>query len=139
MDRYRPFCSAIIYLGSTRLVTDRHGIILQQSDFTPYGRTIDNALMVFGNSSYLWCGKELQQFIDIPWYDGNARFVTTDGIFSSPDPMREKYYYISPYAYCGGDPVNKVDPEGLSGGDYYSYSGNYYRRDAPRPARNSKK
>ena len=28
------------------------------------------------------------------------------------DPMAEKYYSISPYAYCGGDPVNLVDPEG---------------------------
>lgn len=23
-----------------------------------------------------------------------------------------KYYHISPYAYCAGDPVNLVDPEG---------------------------
>ena len=29
-----------------------------------------------------------------------------------PDPQSEKYYGISPYAYCGGDPVNLVDPDG---------------------------
>ena len=74
--------------------------------------------MVSGNSSYLWCGKELQQFIDIPWYDSKARFLSTDGVFTSPDPMCEKYYHISPYAYCGGDPVNRVDPEGL---DWYAH------------------
>ncbi len=28
------------------------------------------------------------------------------------DPMSEKYYGISPYAYCGSDPVNYVDPDG---------------------------
>ena len=29
-----------------------------------------------------------------------------------PDPLSEKYYGISPYAYCSGDPVNRVDPDG---------------------------
>ena len=24
----------------------------------------------------------------------------------------EKYYHLSPYAYCAGDPVNLVDPDG---------------------------
>ena len=31
---------------------------------------------------------------------------------SSPTPLSEKYYGISPYAYCAGDPVNRVDPDG---------------------------
>ena len=29
-----------------------------------------------------------------------------------PDPLSEKYYGISPYAYCAGDPVNRVDSDG---------------------------
>lgn len=29
-----------------------------------------------------------------------------------PDPMGEKYYDVSPYAYCAGNPVNLVDPNG---------------------------
>ena len=32
--------------------------------------------------------------------------------WSTPDPLSEKYYAISPYAYCAGNPVNLVDPEG---------------------------
>jgi len=28
------------------------------------------------------------------------------------DPLAEKYYGISPYAYCGGDPVNRGDYDG---------------------------
>ena len=28
------------------------------------------------------------------------------------DPLAEKYYHLSPYAYCAGDPVNLVDPDG---------------------------
>ncbi len=30
----------------------------------------------------------------------------------TPDPMSEDYYGISAYAYCAGDPVNFVDPDG---------------------------
>ena len=28
------------------------------------------------------------------------------------DPLCEKYYSISPYAYCGNNPVNRVDKDG---------------------------
>ncbi|MCR5362789.1 MAG: hypothetical protein K6E73_12400 [Bacteroidales bacterium] len=34
------------------------------------------------------------------------------GRFNSIDPLAENYYWLSPYAYCGGDPVNCVDPDG---------------------------
>lgn len=28
------------------------------------------------------------------------------------DPKAEKYYDVSPYAYCGNNPVNRIDPDG---------------------------
>ncbi|TCO96377.1 hypothetical protein EV202_101148 [Bacteroides heparinolyticus] len=28
------------------------------------------------------------------------------------DPLAEKYYGISPYAYCGNEPVRRIDPDG---------------------------
>lgn len=31
------------------------------------------------------------------------------------DPQAEKYYNVSPYAYCMNDPVNYVDPDGKDG------------------------
>ena len=30
-------------------------------------------------------------------------------LYTVPDPMAEKYYGINPYAYCAGDPVNRID------------------------------
>lgn len=30
----------------------------------------------------------------------------------SPDPLGEEYWSISPYAYCAGNPVDFVDPDG---------------------------
>ena len=32
--------------------------------------------------------------------------------FTSMDPLCEKYYHLSPYIYCGGNPVNRIDPDG---------------------------
>ena len=45
-------------------------------------------------------------------YDSGARFMGTAGRFHSIDPLAEKYYHLSPYAYCAGDPVNLIDPDG---------------------------
>ena len=28
------------------------------------------------------------------------------------DPLCEKYYNVSPYAYCNNSPINAVDPDG---------------------------
>ena len=35
------------------------------------------------------------------------------GSFTQPDPMATKYPWLSPYAYCAGDPINYVDPTGM--------------------------
>ncbi len=45
--------------------------------------------------------------------------------WTSMDPMAEKYFSTSPYAYCAGDPVNLVDKKGMFIGKYYSYNGDY--------------
>ena len=34
------------------------------------------------------------------------------GMFTSMDPLCEKYYNISPYSYCAGNPIRYVDPDG---------------------------
>ena len=37
---------------------------------------------------------------------------TSLGRFTTIDPLAEKYPSLSPYAYCNGNPVNFVDPDG---------------------------
>ena len=59
----------------------------------------------------------MQQFFGINWYDSFARFQTTSGVFSSPDPLCEKYYSVSPYVYCKGNPIRRVDPDGMTDWD----------------------
>ena len=38
--------------------------------------------------------------------------------WTTPDPLADKYYSISPYAFCNNNPVNFVDPDGE---DIYRY------------------
>lgn len=45
-------------------------------------------------------------------YDSQARFQSSSGRFLTIDPLAEKYYSISPYAYCAGNPVRYIDPDG---------------------------
>ena len=63
---------------------------------------------------YKFGGKELERTAGLDEYDFGARWMdpVIGGRFTTMDPLCEKYYSISPYAYCGGDPVNAVDPDG---------------------------
>ena len=81
----------------------------------PNGKIVPVSVASSGNTDYLYTGKESQNALfGINWYDSAARFQTTDGIFTSIDPLAEKYYHISPYAYCAGNPVRLVDIDGRS-------------------------
>ncbi len=108
------------HLGSTRLVTDASGSVREQFDYLPFGELCQNSGLAVANQAktdYLYTGKELQQFFGINWYDSFARFQTTSGVFSSPDPLCEKYYSVSPYVYCKGNPIRRVDPDGMTDWD----------------------
>ena len=49
----------------------------------------------------------------LPFTDFGARqYSHTLHRWLVPDPMGEKYYDISPYAYCAGNPVMLVEPDG---------------------------
>ena len=49
----------------------------------------------------------------LDWFDlGARRYDAKVASFTSVDPLSEKFYHISPYSYCAGDPVNKIDPNG---------------------------
>ena len=60
-------------------------------------------------------GKELDRKFGLNWYDHGARHNDAAiGRWHSIDKNAEEYYGISPYAYCGGDPVNLGDYDGMA-------------------------
>jgi len=59
------------------------------------------------------CNRHIDRMHGLDWYDYSARqYDAALGQFTSMDPLCEKYYHISPYAYCAGNPVKYVDPDG---------------------------
>ena len=62
---------------------------------------------------YRFNGKESQKFAGLPYLDYGARFYhQLSSRWTTMDPMAEKYYSVSSYAFCSGNPVNFVDLDG---------------------------
>ena len=84
-------------------------------DYYPFGMQISNSdgTLTSGTNPYLYNGKEIDRMHGLNQYDYGARW--RDGAlppWTTVDPLAEKYYNISPYAYCLNNPVLFVDPDG---------------------------
>ena len=100
------------HLGSVRAVVSETGEVLQTNDYYPYGDLFSSAGTADSSGNrYRFTGKELGDETGL--YDFSARFLQTSlGRFTTIDPLAEKYPGISPYAYCNGNPVRYIDPDG---------------------------
>ena len=75
-------------------------------------------------------GKEFVEMHGYDTYDYGARGYYPAGDFMpTMDLLCEKYYSISPYAYCGGNPVNRIDPNGMEESPIYNEAGNLLGTD----------
>ena len=107
------------YLGSVRAVVDgRTGELYKAVDYSAYGEeTVVEAASVSGGLTLRdgYTGKENQHpDFGTSYTDFGARqYHPTLHRWMTPDPLSEKYYGISPYAFCNNDPVNFVDLDGM--------------------------
>ena len=83
----------------------------QMNHYYPYGGLM--AESTGGDvQRYKYNGKELDRMLGLDWYDYGARHY--DGaltMWRTMDPLCENYYNISPYVYCGNNPINAFDPK----------------------------
>jgi RHS repeat-associated protein len=69
-----------------------------------------------GSSEQPWKynGKEFVEMHGLDEYDSKARwYYSAICRTTTMDPLAEKYYSTSPYAWCGNNPVRFVDPDGM--------------------------
>ena len=100
-------------LGSVRSVADEDGNVLQQNLYYARGGAWGDVCTAPGVQSYKYCGKYLDRKHGLDLYDYGARLYDPAAAFwTSPDPLCEKYYNISPYAFCNNNPVTFIDPDG---------------------------
>ena len=100
-------------LGSVRLITDEDGRVLKRCNYTAFGSVLSDS-GTFDND-YLYTSQVIDEndlyYMHARYYDNSiGRFTNTDpfpGYRSIPSTMH-------PYNYCGGNPVNFIDPLGLN-------------------------
>ena len=100
------------YQGNVRVVLNQANQPVEVNSYYPYGGLMA-ATTTEGTQPYKYGTKELDRENGLDWYDFLARQM--DPMvprFTTIDPKCEKYYAISPYAYCADNPVKFVDPTG---------------------------
>ncbi len=98
------------HLGSTSYVTDADGNIAQHIEYIPYGEVFVEERNSQFSTNYLFNAKELDNETGLYYY--GARYLDPTGaMWLSVDPVF--HAGISPYAYCLGNPVKMVDPDGM--------------------------
>ncbi|MBR5175303.1 MAG: hypothetical protein IKW89_05170, partial [Bacteroidales bacterium] len=103
------------HLGSTRAVVSLSGALERTLDYGPYGESLgtDWAATSAPAARKLFIGKEKLKSNDTELYDfGARRYDPALPRWTSVDPLAGKYPGISPYAYCAGNPITLIDPEG---------------------------
>ena len=105
------------YLGNTRVsFTDNNNTAMrtQEDSYYPYGMRQGKSYFSGLENKYLYNGKELQDDFGLDWYDYGARFYDA-GIarWNVIDPMIEKHYDYTGYAYVYNNPIKLIDPFGL--------------------------
>ncbi|GET29104.1 RHS repeat-associated core domain-containing protein [Prolixibacter sp. SD074] len=102
------------HLGNTRLTFHYSGttaVVDQEVEYYPFGSLFTGNNL--DKNKYLYNGKELNdEFFEN--YDYGARFYDAElGRWHVVDPSADKYYSISPYAYCANNPMIYIDLTGM--------------------------
>ena len=112
------------HLGNIREVVNASGAVQQVTNYYPFGAPYADTSAATNPDfqPYKYNGKELDKMHGLNTYDYGARqhdpiLARWDRI----DPLCEKYYNVSPYAYCHNTPMNKIDVDGRD--DYFSSNG----------------
>ena len=95
------------------------GVLVKDiNNYYPFGMEFNEKPVVFNvgfnpELDFTYNGKESQTMHGLNMMDYGARFIDmANPVWPGPDPLMEKFYSISPYAYCAGNPMKFVDKEG---------------------------
>ena len=100
--------------GNNRVVINQSGTVEEANHYYPFGGVFAST----GNTQpYKYNGKELDAKKGLNWYDYGVRMYDAAlGRFATVDPSAENYFNTSLYAYCGNNPISRIDP---TGADWY--------------------
>ena len=114
---FSPYYYNKDHLGNIREVVNMGGTVQQVTNYYPFGAPYadPNAVMGATVQPYKYNGKELDRMHGLDTYDYGARqYNPVTARWDRMDSLSEKYYSISPYAYCANNPVMYIDENGDS-------------------------
>lgn len=97
------------HLGSTDLVTDNAGIVVEETTYYPFGLVNEG-----GESKYLFTGQEKDKETELMYY-GARYYDPTLMRFTQPDTILQDAYdpqALNRFSYVRNNPIKNVDPEG---------------------------
>lgn len=117
---WTPHAVVTDHLGSTRAVANLSGgTVVERNDYYAFGtkiRTPTSSATYPQLTANRWrySGKEEQDIVSgLPHLDYGARHYDAFlGSWTTPDPLADKYYGWSPYAFCVDDPMDYYDIDG---------------------------
>ena len=99
------------HLGSTTLITNKSGEVVQRVEYLPTGETFIEQQDTSWVSPHKFNGKELDEETGLYYY-GARYYDPRQSMWLGTDPMQGKYPGISTYCYTVGNPVKFIDPDG---------------------------
>ena len=98
--------------GDMQYIELQKTVTYQRMQYYPFGLPYE-AHYQPEEQPYKYGGKEFIELHGYDSYDFNARmYYPALCRFMTMDPLCEKYYSISPYAYCNNNPVKYIDSDG---------------------------
>ena len=102
------------HLGSANWITDGSGIPVQHLQYLPFGEPFVDQHPAGYQERFRFTGKERDEETGYGYFGARYMDHELTAMWLSVDPMADKYPSISPYSYCGWNPINSVDLNGDS-------------------------
>ncbi len=87
------------HLGSTSLITNVDGEIVQHIEYVPFGEVFIEERNNKWNTPFLFNAKEVDEETGLYYY-GARYYDPRTSVWISADPLQEKYPNVSSYALC---------------------------------------
>jgi len=102
------------HLGKLRAIAESgNNIPTQLNDYYPFGMLSKSSTTGSTTNKYLYNGKDMQDELDLEWYDYGARFYDSQiGRWNVLDVFADEYYEHSPYSFVANNPIKYTDPDG---------------------------
>lgn len=99
------------HLGSATWITSDRGQVVQYLHYMPFGELWESQQASEYNERFKFTGKERDSETGYDYF-GARYYLSLLGIWLSPDPLLDESPNISSYAFCGWNPINRLDPNG---------------------------